>query len=119
MKIAITTTGEDLDALLDNRFGRTSKFLIYDLEADSFEIIDNAQNLNAVQGAGIQAAQTVAETESKAVITGNVGPKAFRTLLAAGINVFLCTDCTGKDAVENFKAGNLKEQNTANVQGHW
>ena len=53
MKIVFTTSGSDLNALLDTRFGRAPKFLVYDLDSGKFEVIDNQQNLNAAQGAGI------------------------------------------------------------------
>lgn len=55
MKVAFTTSGDNLGAPLDSRFGRAPKFLIYDLETNTFDVVDNRQNLNAAQGAGIQA----------------------------------------------------------------
>jgi predicted Fe-Mo cluster-binding NifX family protein len=64
MKIAFSTSGSDLSAPLDSRFGRAPKFLVYDLESGNFEVIDNQQNLNATQGAGIQSAETVAGSRS-------------------------------------------------------
>jgi predicted Fe-Mo cluster-binding NifX family protein len=73
MKIAITTSGNDLNSPLDTRFGRAPKFLIYDLEAKTFEIADNEQNLNAAQGAGIQSAQNIARQGVKALVTGHCG----------------------------------------------
>ncbi len=62
MKVAFTTSGDSLEAPLDSRFGRAPKILVYDLDRQTFEITDNTQNLNAAQGAGIQAAQNVART---------------------------------------------------------
>ena len=59
MKIAISTAGADPDAAVDPRFGRARNFLVYDLEADDYELVDNAPNLGLAQGAGIQAAKTV------------------------------------------------------------
>jgi predicted Fe-Mo cluster-binding NifX family protein len=88
MKIAFTTSGTDLNAPLDSRFGRAPKFLIYDVETSAFEVVDNQQNLNAAQGAGIQSAETVARLGAKAVVTGHCGPKAFRVLAAAGIRIY-------------------------------
>ena len=85
MKIVFTTSGSDLNAPLDSRFGRTPKFLVYDLDSETFEVVDNQQNLNAAQGAGIQSAEAVARLRAKALVTGHCGPKAFRVLLAAGI----------------------------------
>jgi hypothetical protein len=59
MKIAITTSGIDLDAPVDPRFGRAKSFIIYDTDSGQWSVLDNAQNLNAAQGAGIQAATAV------------------------------------------------------------
>ena len=85
MIIAFTTSGDGLDAALDSRFGRAPKFLIYDLEKDTFQVIDNRQNLNAAQGAGIQAAEILARNDVQVLLTGHVGPKAAAALQAAGI----------------------------------
>lgn len=57
MKIAFSTSGETLDASLDTRFGRAPRFLIYDLNSDRFELVDNRQSLDSAQGAGIQSAE--------------------------------------------------------------
>ena len=121
MKIAITTSGNDLNAPLDNRFGRAAGFFIYDIdsESESFEVVDNEQNLNAAQGAGIQAAQTVARTGAKCLITGHCGPKAFRVLTAAGIKVFNTNAATVGEAIEQYRNGQLVEASAADVEGHW
>jgi predicted Fe-Mo cluster-binding NifX family protein len=88
MKIVFTTSGNTLQAPLDSRFGRAPKFLVYDLEGNTVEVIDNRQNLDAVQGAGIQSAEAVARLGAKALVTGHCGPKAFRVLSAAGIKIY-------------------------------
>jgi predicted Fe-Mo cluster-binding NifX family protein len=119
MKIAFTTSGSDLNAPLDSRFGRAPKFLIYDLDNASLEVIDNQQNLNAAQGAGIQSAETVARSGAKALVSGHCGPKAFRVLTAAGVKVYNSDAATVADALEQFKAGKLKEAGNADVEGHW
>jgi predicted Fe-Mo cluster-binding NifX family protein len=119
MKIAITTSGNDLTAALDSRFGRAPKFMIYDLDTDTFEIVDNQQNLNAAQGAGIQSAQNIARLGAGALVTGHCGPKAFRVLLAAGIKIYNTNAATTGEALELYKAGKLKEASDADVEGHW
>jgi predicted Fe-Mo cluster-binding NifX family protein len=119
MQVAVSCSGEKLDSLVDQRFGRTAQFIVYDLDADTFKVIDNAQNLQAAQGAGIQSARTVADSGAKAVITGNVGPKAYRTLNAAGIDIYLIKSGTVKEAIEELKKGNLVKSTGANVDGHW
>ena len=119
MKIAFTTSGDDLSSPLDSRFGRAPKFLIYDLESDDFVILDNKQNLNAAQGAGIQSAETVLRSGAGSVITGHCGPKAFRVLSAAGIKVFNTSAPTIAFALEQFRGGDLSEAQSADVEGHW
>lgn len=119
MKIAFSTSGSDLSAPLDSRFGRAPKFLVYDLESESFEVIDNQQNLNAAQGAGIQSAEAVARSGAKALVSGHCGPNAFRVLAAAGVKVYSSDAPTVAAALEKFKAGELKEAGGADVQGHW
>ena len=119
MKIIVTGSGDKLTDAVDPRFGRASQFLLVDMETGAMTAHDNAQNLNAAQGAGIQAAETVARLGAGAVITGNVGPKAFRVLSAAGIKVFLVKDGTIADAISGYKKGELSETKDSNVEGHW
>jgi len=119
MKIAITTSGSDLDAPLDSRFGRAPKFLIYDLEANNFEVVDNEQNLNAAQGAGIQSAQTIARLGVGALVTGHCGPKAFKVLNAAGIKIYNTTAATVVEALDQYRGNKLSEASSADVDGHW
>lgn len=119
MKIALTTSGSDLNAALDSRFGRAPKFLIYDLEAKTFEVVDNDQNLNAAQGAGIQSAQNIARLDAKALITGHCGPKAFRVLQAAKIKIYNTTAATVSEAIDQYLQGKLTDAASADVEGHW
>ena len=119
MKVAFTTTGDTLDAPLDSRFGRAQKFLVYDLDRGTFEIIDNQQNLNAAQGAGIQSAETVARLGVGSVVTGHCGPKAFRVLAAAKIAVYSTEAPTVSEALRALRSGALKAAASADVEGHW
>jgi predicted Fe-Mo cluster-binding NifX family protein len=119
VKVVFTTSGNDLNAPLDSRFGRAPKFLVYDLDSETFEVIDNQQNLNAAQGAGIQAAETVARSGAKSLVTGHCGPKAFRVLSAAGIKIFTTDAPTVAAALEQYRAGQLAQAKAADVQGHW
>ncbi len=119
MKVVFSTSGVDLTAPLDSRFGRAPKFLVYDLDANTFAVVDNQQNLNASQGAGIQSAETVARTGAKGLVTGHCGPKAFRVLSAAGIKVFNTNAQTVAEALELYRSGGLTEAKSADVEGHW
>jgi predicted Fe-Mo cluster-binding NifX family protein len=119
MKIAISATGRELSSSVDPRFGRAKYFLVVDTDTNETVAHDNAQNLNAALGAGIQAGETVVRLGAIAVVTGNVGPKAFRVLNAAGIKVYLGSAMTVEEAVVKFKAGELPEVSAATVEGHW
>ena len=119
MKIVITSEGTSLESSIDPRFGRTKHFLLIDTDTGEFSAHNNAQNLNATQGAGIQAGQTVAQLGAEAVLTGHVGPKAFTTLQAANVAIYTGVSGTAKEAVEQFKSGQLEIALKADVQGHW
>jgi len=119
MKVAVTSQGTELTSAVDPRFGRARYFLVVDTETGDVQAVNNDVNLNAVQGAGIQAGKSVAATGAEAVLTGHVGPKALATLLAAGIKVYPGASGTVAEALEQFKAGNLKPTESADVEGHW
>lgn len=119
MKIAITTQGQDLSSRLDPRFGRTKWLILVDTDTDTFEVHDNTVNLNASSGAGIQTAQNVANLGAEAVITGNLGPNAIKTLNAAEVKAFLTKESTAQQALDVFKEGKLQQLTQPNVEGHW
>jgi len=119
MKIAITSTGNALVSPLDSRFGRARVFVLYDTETKAEHSVDNTQNLNAPQGAGIQSAMHVVEAGAQVVLTGHCGPKAFRVLKEAGIKVYLTDAPDGKEALRRFTAGELTALECADVEGHW
>lgn len=115
MKIVCTVSGKELSSPLDPRFGRAAAFLVYDLETEAVEVIDNP-HVNANQGAGIQAAETVVQTGAKAILTGRCGPKAFRVLQSAGVKIFLAETGTAEQAISLYREGKLREAD-APVEG--
>jgi len=117
MKICISSTGKNLDAVVDQRFGRCQYFLIVDTETMNVKTISNEGILSS-GGAGIQAAQIVTKEDVNSVITGNIGPNAFSILQAAGIKVYTGAEGKIKEAIENYKKGKLKETGSANVESH-
>jgi predicted Fe-Mo cluster-binding NifX family protein len=71
------------------------------------------------QGAGIQAAETVARSGAKVVLTGFVGPKAFMALQAAGIRVGQnLSDLTVRQAVQRLAEGKVEWAAAPNSRGH-
>ncbi len=74
MKVAITSTGNNLEAKLDERFGRCAYFVIYDTETKATEYIPNP-NKEAEDGAGPASVQLVASREVGKVVAGEFGQK--------------------------------------------
>jgi predicted Fe-Mo cluster-binding NifX family protein len=118
MKICVTATAASLDAQIDPRFGRCSYFILADSETMRFEVIPNIA-AGVSGGAGIHAAQTIANKDVNLLIKGNVGPKAFQALSAAGIDVVTGAFGTVREAIEKFKRGELEKTGVPNVGGHF
>ncbi|MCD6185343.1 MAG: NifB/NifX family molybdenum-iron cluster-binding protein [Deltaproteobacteria bacterium] len=119
MKIAVTSTGKDLTSDVDPRFGRAAYFIIVDPATLEFEVVENTQNLNLPQGAGIQAGKTILNSKAEVLITGNCGPKAFKVLNEAKIKIITAAKGRVIDVVQQYKNGNLNTSQGANVEGHW
>jgi predicted Fe-Mo cluster-binding NifX family protein len=119
MKIAVTSQGKDLDSQVDPRFGRAAYILIVDSATLHFEVIDNKENINALKGAGIQAAANIHNKGAEILLTGFCGPNAFTTLRAAGVKVANDASGTVREAVSAFLDGKLTLSDKANVEGHW
>jgi predicted Fe-Mo cluster-binding NifX family protein len=119
MKIAVTATGKDLSSAVDPRFGRCLYFIIVDSDSMKFQAVENSQNLNLPQGAGIQAGKTIADQHADVLITGNCGPKAFKVLELAQVKVITGAGGTVAEVVEKYKTGELQPAAQPNVEGHW
>ena len=118
MKIAISSSGTDQSAQVDPRFGRCQYFIIVDTESGNTEAVPNAAQ-SAGGGAGIQAAQTVADKGAEIVLTGNVGPNAHRALQAAKITVITGVSGTVSDALKGFQEGKFQATDSPTVQSHF
>ena len=112
MIIGISSTGNDADALLDLRFGRCVCFALYDTVAKTFRFVENKAQY-AGGGAGIAAAQLMVDEGAEAIITGNMGPNAFRVMQGAGIPVYRCASATLRNAADLFERSRLEKLDTA------
>ena len=118
MKIAVSATGPGLDAQIDPRFGRCQYFVIVDPDTMEFESITNT-GASSGGGAGIAAAQQIAGKGVEAILTGNCGPNAYQVLSPAGIKVITGVSGVVRDAVQEYKSGNLQATSQPNVSGHF
>ena len=118
VKICISASTGNLDSQVDPRFGRCPYFVIVDSETMEFEAIPN-RAAGATGGAGIQAAQTVANKGARVVVTGNIGPNAFQALSNLGIKIVVGASGNIRKAVEAYKKGELNEAKTSTVRSHF
>jgi len=119
MKVAVSATGDSLSSQVDPRLGRARFFIIYDLDRDSFEVVENT-SAQASSGAGIQAASFLAEQGVEVVITGNIGPNAWRVFQEAGIKVYSgVAQVTVREAIQAFREGRLSPLQGPSVGAHF
>jgi len=97
-----------LQAEVDPRFGRCAYFVIVETDTMEWEAVLNG-SAGASGGAGIQSAQAVASMGVGAILTGNVGPNAYHTLTAAGVQVHTGAHGTVEEAVKRFKEGGFQD----------
>ncbi len=118
MKVAVSSSGTNLDSQIDPRFGRCAYFVIVNTDDMSFEAFDN-EGIALGGGAGIQSSQFVASKGAGAIITGNIGPNAVQTLSAAGIEIFMGQTGSVREAVERYRKDDIKPEGSPNVVNHY
>lgn len=103
MKVAVSSTGKELESPVDPRFGRAAWLLIVDTETMGIvEAIDNGAANAMAHGAGINAASRIAESGAQAILSGVVGPKAAAVCDRAGIEMVNGATGTVRQAVEGY-----------------
>lgn len=115
MKVCITARGEGLAAEVDPTFGRAAYFVFIDTDTQQ---VESVANVPGAHGAGVQAAQTVAEKGATVVITGSVGPNAYQGLDAAGIEMYTGATGTVEEALKAFQSGKLARSGAATGARH-
>jgi predicted DNA-binding protein (UPF0251 family)/predicted Fe-Mo cluster-binding NifX family protein len=106
--IAISAQGPSLTDMVDSRLGRAAGFVVVDLETMSTRYVDNGQAQAMAHGAGIQTVELLVDAGAGVLLTGVVGPKAFKALDEAGIKVGLNVQgITVGEAVARYKAGKV------------
>ena len=103
MKIAVSSTGGSMSALVSEQFGRCAYFLLVDSETMSFEPVTNP-GMGMSGGAGPEAAREIAGRGATVVLTGHVGQNAKSALDSAGLSVVagVSGDKTVRKAVEDY-----------------
>ena len=119
MKIAVPVQGAAAYEQVSPLFGRAPYLLVYDTDTKEWSAVSNKINLEAAQGAGIQTAQRVAEAKASVLLSGQVGPKAFRVLAANQIAIYaIPSDISVQEALEQYQTGSLTVLTAATNEGH-
>jgi predicted Fe-Mo cluster-binding NifX family protein len=118
MKICITSHGNTLESQVDPRFGRCAFFIVVDTDTMEFEAIENNQ-AQAMGGAGVQSGKIVSEKGVEVLLTGNVGPNAYQTLQASGVNIITGISGLVQEAIEKYKNRESKPINEPSVESHF
>ncbi len=117
MKIAVSARGSTPDSDIDERLGRAYWLMIYETKNNSWQAINNEAGRNALNGAGQQTANLLIAQGVEAVLTGEIGPRAFRLLNGAGIGVYLGAAGTVMDTLVAWHDGHLATARAANNIG--
>ena len=104
MKTVITSQGNNVDAIFDQRFGRAAWFCVFDEEAQTTEFVKN-ENADAPGGAGTKSGETMAALAAQKVVSGHYGPKAKELLERLGVQmvIFDGEGKTIKEIIETLK----------------
>ncbi len=110
MKVAVSSKGKTLDSEVSDIFGRCPYFIIAEIEENKIIKFDAIENSSASQnqGAGISAAQLVAEKDVGALITRNVGPRALDVLRQFNIEIYNGSG-TVNESLQKFICGELEK----------
>lgn len=106
MKIAMPVDDKSMETTVCMSFGRTPYFLIYDTESKESLFLDNSAAASQ-GGAGIKAAQTIADHKVDALLTPRCGQNAADVILAANIKIYKTIKVSIKDNIDALNNGKL------------
>ncbi len=108
MKILVTALGDNMNASVDERFGRAEYFIIYDTDTKNFEAIKNPF-LNDQGGVGVSTAKFTVEKGVDAVISGSYGPNALEILRTSSIKLYKAQNGTVQENIDKLLEGKLEK----------
>ncbi|MEG1779017.1 MAG: NifB/NifX family molybdenum-iron cluster-binding protein [Oscillospiraceae bacterium] len=106
MKIAIPVDEKDIGSAVCISFGRTPYFLFYNTVTKETVFFDNSA-ISAQGGAGIKAAQKIADEKSDALLTVRCGENAAAVLNEAQVKIYKTKFATAKENIDAFEDGKL------------
>ena len=101
MKIAFPVSEKSTDAIVHGSFGRAPYYLIYNTNSREIDYLDH-RAVVAQGGAGIRAAQVLADNGVKVIITPQCGENAEKLLRNAEVLVYKAISDSVKQNIEAF-----------------
>jgi len=111
MRIAVPSSGDDVKSEASRVFGRARSFIIAELkdgEIGSFKSVANPAASES-GGAGIKAAQLIANEKVDVIISNAIGPNAFELLNNLNIKVYKSTQGSVEENLKLFSQGKLQQ----------
>lgn len=117
MKIAIPINEKEPESGVCISFGRTPFFYIYDTETQSGDAVVNTA-ADSQGGAGIKAAQELADNKIDILLTPRCGENAAAVLNTAGIKMYKTSGDSVNDNIKAFINGELQVLNDVHPGFH-
>lgn len=106
MKLIMPVERKSLDAPVCPSFGRAPFFILFDTESGKSVFLDN-EAAASQGGAGIKAAQILADSGAAALITYRCGENAVQVLNAAHIRLYKAQDGSAANNIAKYQDGRL------------
>lgn len=106
MKIVIPVNENSENSKVCQSFGRAPYFMVYNTDSKKSTFINNSAAASQ-GGAGIKAAQTVADQSVKALLTPRCGQNAADVITAANITIYKTVSDSIKESIKSFLDGKL------------
>jgi len=115
MKICIPTVGSNgLDDFVGEHFGRVPTYTIVDVDTDEVKIVENTSH--HMGGIG-DPPEIMAREGVNVMVCQGLGRRAITMFESLGITVYIGASGTVRNAVEDFKKGNLKKASESDSCG--
>lgn len=106
MKITIPMNEQELESGVCPSFGRAPYFLFYDTDTNESKWHSNSA-AESSGGAGIAAAQFLADSGADVLITPRCGENAQKVLSGSNITIYQSVDGTAKENIDALAEGTL------------
>ncbi|TJX14564.1 dinitrogenase iron-molybdenum cofactor biosynthesis protein [Tissierella creatinini] len=106
MIISIPVDEKSLESEVCISFGRAPYFLFYNLDTKESLFVDNSA-ANSQGGAGIKAAQIIADNKADVLLTPRCGQNAADVFKAADIKIYKSISASVQDNIHDFIDGKL------------